>query len=241
MSIDPGFPVYLKRSVLDPLTGNNYPALPNRPYQPGELPRRFLTDQYCSQEGIVVVSTETVRDLRMLNTAQGAQPPVQLRPDVIETRSMTSPMAVQPSPPVIPAPGIVPHPPTFVEVQPSPAAVTQTTETLSPSTTTTPVVEQTGVEALAAAVGETPVPITDATVAVGEATTAPALPTLQINLATEEAIATALNGVGVKTAEKVVKARSVGGPFESLDALDARAPLPFGHKWEEFKSQLVFS
>lgn len=55
MAIDPSRPVYLKRMVIDPNNKNCFPVL-SRPYRPGELPKEFLTEEYCSHEPPVDLS-----------------------------------------------------------------------------------------------------------------------------------------------------------------------------------------
>lgn len=188
MAIDPEFPVYLKKMAVDPLTGNIYPALPTRPYLPGSLPSRFLNDEYCSQEGLLV-PTEATLDLRIHDPSQGAMPPAHLRATVIATRDLNAPPA--PTPATDSIPGSV----------------------VNPEKVTPVVVEHDAVKE-----GDT----------------------VNINSVTVAALATALKGVGAKTAEKVVQDRDANGPFPSLEALEMRSPLPFGRRWEEFKPQLRF-
>lgn len=62
--IDPTKPFYLKTMIRDTKTGNAYIPL-SRPYQPGEVPFRLLTDANAYQDEVPVVETpvETKREI----------------------------------------------------------------------------------------------------------------------------------------------------------------------------------
>lgn len=61
---------------------------------------------------------------------------------------------------------------------------------------------------------------------------------LNINTATEEDL-TKLEGVGTRTADKIMEEREVK-LFNSIEDLDKRATLMFGKKWEEFVDKITF-
>lgn len=52
MPINPDYPVVVHRTIVTP-AGNVYDAR-KRPYPAGEIPAEFLTDTYCTQQGIVL-------------------------------------------------------------------------------------------------------------------------------------------------------------------------------------------
>lgn len=58
--IDPTKPVFLKHMIRDAKTGNAYIPL-NRPYEPGEIPFRLLTDANAYQDETPVVEVKVVQ------------------------------------------------------------------------------------------------------------------------------------------------------------------------------------
>ena len=58
--IDPTKPVFLKHMVRDTKTGNAYIPL-SRPYEPGEVPFRLLTDANAYQDEAPVVEVPVVQ------------------------------------------------------------------------------------------------------------------------------------------------------------------------------------
>lgn len=68
MPIDNTKPVYLKKMIVDGQSGNTYPAFPDRAYPPGSLPERYLTEEYCSQEGVLHPPQSSTTELRMQNS-----------------------------------------------------------------------------------------------------------------------------------------------------------------------------
>lgn len=89
--IDPTRPVYLKQMVVDGKTGNTFPAL-NKPYQPGTLPVKFLTDEYCTQDEPDRIPVNTTEIKVNLRHGQETEPaPKELVPQVIKTVPVLKP------------------------------------------------------------------------------------------------------------------------------------------------------
>lgn len=83
--IDPKLPVRLKKMVICPRSGDAY-ITRNRPYQPGELPERFLTDEYCIQADQLALpasKSEKTVDLRIVAADRPAAKSVSFNPQVI--------------------------------------------------------------------------------------------------------------------------------------------------------------
>lgn len=159
MPIDPTRPFFLKKMVVDPRRGNVHPPIPNYLYRASDIPEQFLTDEYCTQEGVA------------------------------------------PSPPPVP------------QVE------------LKPLVTSGDVQHQ---DNLNQEKGEH----WKQELKEGEAK-------LNVNKASEKEIAERLEGVGEKTAAKVVSERKKTG-FADIEDLNKRVSLGFSRKWDSYADVLEF-
>jgi type II secretory pathway component PulK len=160
MPIDPKRPVYLKQMIVDPRSGNVLPALPTRTYELEEIPERFRTEEYCTQDSLPVHEPYSkLVETKMLGD--------------ITDRTLAADLMSLPTPPVIAPPSGEPK------------------------------------------------------------------PSVNVNTASAEAIAEALEGIGPKTAEKVVEERQ-SQMFTSTEDLDKRVPLGFKRVWSSHATQISF-
>ena len=90
--IDPTLPVHLKRMAVCPRTGNVYIAR-SAAYQPGELPERFLTDEFCTQsEPVQLDPVARTVDLRMTSLERPNQESHSLNPRVVPSLTIAEPV-----------------------------------------------------------------------------------------------------------------------------------------------------